>query len=160
MDDVVFFLDILTILLPNGTVYGYLVHFVGFGIFFHVLVCWTEKNLATLVKTWKWWIELAKKMIAHGWTRSREMVLKKSCHWNRPWKHWPFWTGGCNEKNRPPLFLRKMWYFSKSSKNLNVSICWRGFYSFLFTFLSIQFYPYSVCEKCFAYSDLNSIQFY
>jgi hypothetical protein len=51
MEDVCIFTAILSILCPKGIHYGHLVHFLTFGIFFPVLVCCTEKNLATLILT-------------------------------------------------------------------------------------------------------------
>jgi hypothetical protein len=49
----VFFVANFSILLPNGSFYGHLVHFVVIWLFFPVLVCRAEKNLATLVCTRK-----------------------------------------------------------------------------------------------------------
>jgi hypothetical protein len=43
------FIAVLSILRPNGIFYGRLVHFVVIWYIFPVLVCCTEKNLATPV---------------------------------------------------------------------------------------------------------------
>jgi hypothetical protein len=48
MEDVGIFMAILFILLPNGMFHVHLVHFVVIWYISPVLVCCTEKNLATL----------------------------------------------------------------------------------------------------------------
>jgi hypothetical protein len=51
MEDVSIFMEILSILQPNGTSYGHLVHCVVIWYIFTVLVCCTQKNMRTLVSS-------------------------------------------------------------------------------------------------------------
>jgi hypothetical protein len=47
----VYFMAIWNIWQPFGIPYSHLVHFWSFGVFLHVLVCFTHINLATLPQT-------------------------------------------------------------------------------------------------------------
>jgi hypothetical protein len=74
------FVAIWSILRPFGIFCGHLVYFVAiwyilwlFGIFFPVLVCFTNKNLATLV------VEFSPEGSGHDGRSARDEVLR----WNR-----------------------------------------------------------------------------